>query len=919
MKNRILPLLLLFCFFSTVKLFAQYVIPYTQIDSLRPNLFSIEKAFLNENNELALKDSALAGERRTHFYRWMSSWRNRVYTNGDFPDLNKVAADRKDFFEQQKFVIQKRTSLWHSSISSNATNCVGRVNSVAMHPNYTDIIWAASAGGGLWLSKTGGNNWQNVTDGLPDVSTMGHVVIAPSAPNIVYAVTKDFNDHDFTPMRLLKTTDSGISWEVTNLENFDIHGYVSQIIVHPTNPDLLLLTTYNGIFRTLNGGLSWQKVSSPNNFYDLAFNPLNPKTVFALGSNSIYKSYDSGEHFEFQRTLSFINLSRMALTPADTNRLYFTNNNLVESVDGGKTFINIEGNVKLGNYSKFYANSIAASPRNANEILLGGISLGHLKITGSSAEDLSAHYLHADNQFIKFITDSIVIVSNDGGINISKDGGINFKDITGNMDIMQYYRISQSPSNSNSFLAGAQDNGTHLYNRQRYSSVFGGDGMTCFFDINDPNIYFVSIQNGGLYKIKNLNFSDNLFPELNGQGLWITPFVQHPTKSGVIYAGYSHKLYRLSASGKKIIADDGSPIFRIKTTLKEPDNIYFISDSLYRYNNESELLTTLKKPSLKKQINPTLTLEANVTDIAVSATNANLLWLTAGSYVDGIKVFQSEDGGMSWKNISEGLPNTQINCILEQAHGHGTLFLGTEIGVFKRDSSMQKWEFWSEGLPASNVTDLTLSYQGNTIRAATYGRGIWEAPLELKSTTFADFTELTGITIKEKYNYLQWHTNSENYYGVFTIERSKNNIDFSPIGIVNFKGKLNEKTDYEFYDSIPFIGDNYYRVSYRPVFNNEKNFSNTVQLILKKGASIVVLLPNPTNGLMNVELGWEESLLYNVEIFNLMGKKVFVKSGPVIRNQPIQLDLNSLTAGIYIFQISNSIGTILSTQKFFKD
>ena len=97
---------------------------------------------------------------------------------------------------------------------------------------------------------------------------------------------------------------------------------------------------------------------------------------------------------------------------------------------------------------------------------------------------------------------------------------------------------------------------------------------------------------------------------------------------------------------------------------------------------------------------------------------------------DGEKVYESTDAGATWINISgTQLPNLPVNCIVFQSYAKDDLYIGTDIGVYHKDSTMNEWQLFNTGLPFVNISELEIQYSAGKLRAATFGRGVWESDL----------------------------------------------------------------------------------------------------------------------------------------------------------------------------------------------
>ena len=98
-------------------------------------------------------------------------------------------------------------------------------------------------------------------------------------------------------------------------------------------------------------------------------------------------------------------------------------------------------------------------------------------------------------------------------------------------------------------------------------------------------------------------------------------------------------------------------------------------------------------------------------------------------YSAGLKVYKSTNGGSTWTNISGTLPNLPANCLAYANGSNGALYLGMDVGVYYIDNTLSDWVQFNTGLPNAEVFDLEIQYATSTIKAGTYGRGLWESPL----------------------------------------------------------------------------------------------------------------------------------------------------------------------------------------------
>ncbi len=221
-------------------------------------------------------------------------------------------------------------------IEAGPTNVGGRVTDIAVHPDYPDIIYAGAALGGVFKSTDAGQTWSPVSDVVPSLS-VGDIEVDPFDVNTLYLGTGESNSSgdSYAGTGMYKTTDGGETWQFIGLPD---SRHIGRIVIDPndnqriyvaamgslfgTNPD-------RGVYRTLDGGQSWEQVlfvSDSTGAADIAINPQNPDVIFAamwerirgprrrnVGglTTGIWRSIDGGDTWEL--------LSNGLPTPSSTN------------------------------------------------------------------------------------------------------------------------------------------------------------------------------------------------------------------------------------------------------------------------------------------------------------------------------------------------------------------------------------------------------------------------------------------------------------------------------------------------------------------------------------------------------------------------------------------------------------------------
>ena len=392
----------------------------------------------------------------------------------------------------------------------------------------------------------------------------------------------------------------------------------------------------------------------------------------------------------------------------------------------------------------WYTLSLAVAPFDANEVIVGGVNMWKSYDGGVNWTCLSHWwgdggfpYVHADIHNIAYSPDGLRIYSaNDGGLFVSSDIGNSWQDKSDGLRIGQMYRLGNSVTNSNLVLQGWQDNGTSLHNSGVYERVLGGDGMECFIDWSDPNFMYAEYQNGGLQGSTDGGGSfDDLVNNIDEPGRWITPWMQDPIDPQTIYAGFEN-VWKSTNRGNfwtQISTFNSSGLIVLEVSKSNPLYIYAsTSSTVYKTTDGGANWTTVTYP---------LVGGTAITALEVSTTNPNIVWMTRSGYVAGTKVLKTIDGGATWTNISGTLPNIPANCVVNQTGTNDGVYVGTDLGVYYIDNDLTSWMPFSNGLPNVIVDELEIHYGTNKLRAATYGRGLWQSTIfdPLSNLPYANF------------------------------------------------------------------------------------------------------------------------------------------------------------------------------------
>ncbi len=555
----------------------------------------------------------------------------------------------------------------------------GRVTTIDVLNNQPNTIYVGTASGGLWRSENGGINWQPLFDEQP-VASIGAVAIQQNNPDVIWAGTGEGNPRNShtSGYGIYKTIDGGKTWKCLGLEETrNIH----RIIIHRDDPNTVFIaatgsawgpTKARGVFKTTDGGKSWEKVLFVNDTTgcaDLIVDPSNPNKLFAAmwqhqrwpwyfesgGKGSgLYVSHDAGKNWKLlskKEGLPDGKLGRIGLgiSAANPNRVYALveskKTSLFRSDDGGESFKQI-ADKNIGNRPFYYAD-IYVDPKNENRIYNlyslvtksedGGKTFEVIMPYSGYHPDHHAFYIHPeDNKYL--------INGNDGGLNISRDGGETWRFVE-NLPLAQFYHINVDNDIPYNVYGGMQDNGSWVgpayvwqssgIRNTDWTELYFGDGFDVVPDPDNNRYVYAMYQGGNVARIDKTTGQNHSIKPLHPEGEelrfhWNAAIAQDPFNSKGLYFGsqYVHK------------SEDQGNSWEIIS----PD------------------LTTNNPEKQKQAESGGLTIDAtkaenHTTIIAIepSTLNKEVIWVGT----DDGNIQLTKDGGTTWTNLSpkiKGLP-----------------------------------------------------------------------------------------------------------------------------------------------------------------------------------------------------------------------------------------------------------------------
>jgi hypothetical protein len=726
------------------------------------------------------------------YKRWEFLTKNNIAADGTLPDMvknNQQAFDNFKMANRGPSGIAAGISDWvplgqlnPTILAGDGQNGSGSVRSIDFSGSN---IWAGTAGGGMWFGNfLGGStySWAAKTDGIPNLAVQD-IEIAATNNNIMYALTGAVGSASgYRSTGVLKSVDAGTTWTTTGLnfpESGNIKGY--KLLASTTNANIVWACTDDGLYRTADGGTTWNRVTYSTtigglqtafttNAYDIAYQPGSTTVMYATSSGAyFYKSTDGGVSFlRIDRVAAGLpttggNRLQIGVTAANSAYVYLLYGDgsgfqgIYLSTNSGSTFTlrsttpNILGGQSWRNIC------IAVSPTNAADLYVGGLDVYKSNTSGSTwtqvsnwASTATSNFCHADI-FDLYCDATYLYCASDGGLyrmTRSTDGWVS---IHNNMQIAQTYRLAVDPSSSAGFATmGNQDNGTYRNSGAQYLSIGGGDGMETVIKPSNNNVIYLSTQNGDFYRSDNGGVSNTFIR--SGAGNWTTPAVLRPGFDTHIYIGYINIDYNTTSgtgAWSSIATGFSNAIESLEFAPNNSTILYATEgSSVKRFNLSGAVWSTTT-------ITGNLPALSNITELAVDPDNANHVVLSVGGYVASQKVYETFNANVAsptWNPIVRNLPNVPINCIVMNNDVANSIYIGTDIGVFVTNDNRVNWIMYNNNLPTTRVYDLEINNAAipDKIFAATFGRGVFKADTYTGcsfSTTLAG--SVTGLQYSE--------------------------------------------------------------------------------------------------------------------------------------------------------------------------
>ena len=710
--------------------------------------------------------------------------------------------------------------------STGPTRQSGRFVDFAVPEQEPYTFYAATASGGLWKTTNNGITFEPIFD-HENVFSIGDIGVAPSNPSIVWVGTGEANNSrsSYWGDGVYKSMDAGKTW--TNMGLKESH-HIGRIVIHPKNPDVVYVAALGhlysenperGLYLTTDGGKAWKKILGPVvrerhiGVVDVVMDPTNPDILYAatydkerlpwtfnLGGpgSGIYKTTDGGQTWtKLGGDLPGGMLGRIGIDVylRNPNILYACIENankpgmsdeeryqelragkssrgmidgeVYRSDDRGETWSKVSPDGQsIGGAPGYYYGQIRIDPNDDKVVHVLSASSWGTRDGGETWQRRPLRFGGDDHGlWIDPDNSNHVLLGYDHGMGITYDGGKNWyhPDF---LPLAQFYAVGYDMSYPYRVAGGLQDNGSWMgastkrggspIQLEDWESVGSGDGMYNVFDYKTNRYLYNESQFGPLSRLdletgerKSIAYQ-RIKPDLRWN--WNAPILVSPHDSDVLYHA-GNILVKSPYRGEyweEISPDlttndptklttgkggDGNIQYCTITTIDESP---LVQGLLWVGTDDGNVWITRDGGKNWTKLNDKITENPGywVSRVVASHHDSGTAYVSYTGYRrDDFRSFlyKTTDYGETWASITSNLPDEPINVIREHHRNPNLLFVGTEFAVYVSIDRGKNWSRMKNNMPIQPVHDLAIHPRENDLVVATHGRGIFIAdisPLE---------------------------------------------------------------------------------------------------------------------------------------------------------------------------------------------
>lgn len=635
-------------------------------------------------------------------------------------------------------------------------------------------VWAGGVDGGVWRCNditAGVPAWTRIDDFWANmaVTTLAQ---DPSNNSVIYAGTGEgwFNADAVRGLGIWKTSNGGTTWAQLSSTNNSNFYYIQKVAVNSSG-HVFACTRNAGLQKSTNGGTTWTTIlangvggATNNEAADIEI-ASNGDLYCSLGTyattGTIWKSTNGGTTWTNITPAGSWKRIELACAPTDNQKVYAllegtgTGIGGIRRTDnGGTSWVTItlpnwcdQGSTSTDftRNQAWYDLIAAVDPNNANTLYIGGVDVMKTTNGGTSFTQVTQWaggcgalpVVHADIHAIVFAPSSStnMLVGCDGGVYYTNNSGTSFAQKNNGYNVTQFYGVAMHPTNTNEFLAGAQDNGSQRFTAAGINATTqatGGDGGFPHIDQTAPSTQITSYvyNNWWVSTTGGVSWTQR-FKNNNGQ--FINPS-DYDNTSDILYSGNTGGTYfrwltpatNGATASVTVTAFGGGSITHVSVSPTVANRVYFgLSNGRVVFvNGANTAAGTVAGTQIRAGT-------GSVSCVAVDPANENHILVTYSNY--GVtSVWETTNLGTTWTAVEGNLPDMPVRWAMFDPRNSDWALLATELGVWSTDDlngASTDWQPTNNNLANVRVDHFQFRASDRVIAAATHGRGLFTSKL----------------------------------------------------------------------------------------------------------------------------------------------------------------------------------------------
>jgi photosystem II stability/assembly factor-like uncharacterized protein len=723
------------------------------------------------------------------------------------PPKAKAAAEPKPAAAESVLGDQALAALKARSIGPATMG--GRVSTIALDPADPATFYVGLGTGGIMKTTTAGASFSAIFE-KEKVAAIGAIAVAPSDAKVVWVGSGEANDRNSSSWGdgVYRSEDAGANFTHSGLEGAKT---IARIVVHPTDSktawvavmgDLWTPSAGRGLYKTMDAGASFKRVLAAPAPYDdrvgcgeVVIDPSNANVLFAAlyarrrtpwsfsfgpavtdgkDLGGLFKSIDAGATWSkltvgLPKETGRIGLAVFAKNPKIVYAVVQSDpegaagwavrvktGGVFRSEDAGASFTR----VNPLNPRPFYFSQIRIDPENDQRIYVLGYLVHVSDDGGKTFREDAFKKVHPDCHALVIDPGKRdrLLLGTDGGLYQSYDAGKTW-DFLNRFAAGEFYRVNVDTGTPYRICGGLQDNLNWVGPSRTFTkegivngdwiNVGGGDGFSCVFDPNDPNVVYAESQEGELHRFNLASGATKVLkPEPNeGQPRfrfhWNAPLIGSAHEPGILYLG-GNRVFRFAEKGEQWSTISPDLTARISDRLEAGGSgaetygiVYTLAESpikkglLWAGTDDGKLWVTANEGKDWTDLTATLPPAAKgewISRVEAGHKDPAVAYLAVDAHRSGSfapLAFRTADRGKTWVSIAGNLPGDHpVKVVREDPVNPNVLYAGTEFALFLSVDQGKRWTKFG-ALPTVAVDDILVHPKERDLVIATHGRSLY--------------------------------------------------------------------------------------------------------------------------------------------------------------------------------------------------